>query len=189
MSGYSDDAFRVNLTKGYLLQLSFARFLQSVGVKASVAPYRFRESKDQIEEFKADNDVTTMAGVVEVKGRNRPFTRPADLPFDDFIVMEVDQFDAKITKPSAVVCISRITGCPVWTSVAQRDEWTTKWIRDPERKHTHQYYMAKRENWHPINRLVDILKARQNEAESPKPEPKQTPDHDAPDESPGAHTG
>lgn len=155
----NDALFFEELKQGHAWQTLPATFLSLQGFQVEIPSLKIRSSIVEASNWKNDIDLYVNGIPLEIKSRNEEFTSPESFPFATTFVDTCAGYDAKEKKPFAYIMVSRPTGA----MLALQGNKPTKWIREQRFDRTRRikdwFYLAPKEQLHPMSRIVTALRS------------------------------
>lgn len=160
----NEELFREELEAGHQAAEEVARRIEAAGIPVSVTPLRLRDSIEERYEFADEFDL--LVGErhpckVDVKSRRLAFTGPADYPYPTAFVDTVSGWEAKGSKPVAVVLVSRLSGGLAVIGLSTREHWSIVRRFDHVRRIEDRFYAVPRERLRSFESFTDYLKERE----------------------------
>lgn len=157
--GYSKAHFLSELRIGYQWQLKVGQMLSDLGFTVSIDPLTIAQSEEETREFtKNDKDLLVNGKYLEVKTRSITFTTPDSFPYPTAILETVQGWQAKATKPFAILLVSRPTGRVLVVDGATQPDWTINRDFDSRRKVSFTNYHADKSQLLGLSWLIRRLK-------------------------------
>lgn len=158
----NDGLFKEQLAIGHRWAEHVVSILTAAGLDAEATPMSVRATVEDRGQYAQELDIVVEGIRVECKSRKLRFTdSPSSYPYRTAFLDTVSGWDAKETKPTAVVLVSQLTGaCLVIPVRTSRDSWTTRAIHDRVRNIDERCYECPRELLLPMATFVDWLAKR-----------------------------
>lgn len=164
---HNDSLFRAELARGHCWEAWVCGFLRLRGLPADVPEQRCRPDVTERADYRDGGDLVCGGHTIEVKARRVAFTSPLDFPHREVIVDTANKWKAKNPRPSALICVSELTGAMICIGpheISQSEQWRTVERFDRVRKIHDQFLMLHREKWRPVSALVAWLNSDQGVA-------------------------
>jgi len=141
---WTDRDYRKAFTSGHETNLLVAKEIVTWGIWVKCPSLEFASDSADIARFsKAEKDVETRAGVIEVKGQSREFTGDPDaFPFPSLIVDTVESWVSKETKPFVYVFVSQRTGECLVLPTKSSSAWRVETKFDRLKKRYIDFYVV-----------------------------------------------
>jgi hypothetical protein len=165
----NDELFERELAAGHHYAELVAKRLRDDGLVVEVTPMAWRSTIEERAAFANEFDLrvgTKRPAVIDVKSRRERFTAPGDFPYETAFVDTVSGWNAKATKPLAIIMVSQITEAMAVIPVSTESTWTTREVYDRTRKIRDRFYEVRRERLRPLSDLVEWLRAREADPRS-----------------------
>jgi hypothetical protein len=156
--------FKAELADGHRWAEAVGTRLIRSGLPARVSPMSVRDNVGDIPEYADELD--SVVGdqnpiVIESKSRRLSFTEdPDSYPYETAFVDTCNGWDAKSTKPRAIVLVSQHTTAMLGISVRTRSSWTVTRTFDRVRRIYDDWYLVPKAQLQPFDHLVDWLHTR-----------------------------
>jgi hypothetical protein len=175
----NDEAFQAFLATGREYEDYVCEMLRGNGFYARTHERSYRESIDQIEQYKNQIDVTVFDKDyvdirIEVKSRDYTFTSPLDFPFPDPMVTTVKSWEQcdEEARPQAFACVSQHTGAIIVLNAERtREYWGTVTKPDYKRGFDETSYVCHKKHWRPFSALIKWLEPQCNRFKVGDPDP------------------
>ncbi len=156
--------FSSELREGHRWAEMIGRRLEECGYPVRVTPLKLRDSIAEIPEYEDEFDIVVGEDggpqfVVESKSRRLGFSEdPSSYPYPTAFVDTCSGWDAKVTKPRAIVLVSQLTGAMLVIPVRQsRPRWTVTRTYDRVRGIRDNWYLVPAADLMPMQTLLDWL--------------------------------
>jgi hypothetical protein len=160
----NDDLFRRELAEGHAYANYVADQIRQRGLQVEVTPMEWRNTIEDRHRFSDEFDLTVGSRRrcrVDVKSRRLAFTGPDDYPWPTALVDTVSGWDAKATKPSAIVLVSQETRGLAVIRVSTQGDWVVRRRFDQVRRIEDDFYEVRRDLLASFDELVAWLRQRE----------------------------
>ena len=143
----NDELACSEMRKGWYWQKVIGAYFEAHGLPVVLDPFRFRETRADIPEFRDTPDLLVAGERIEVKSRNLKFWTPATFEYARPLVDTVSSYDAYEEKPLAYVFVSQTTGAWICTPGRRPDavaRWTIEEHYDAVRRIDDMFYTVPR---------------------------------------------
>ena len=150
----NDSLFRAECQKGHAWERWAAKMFYDVGFEVQLVEQKIRNSVEERHPFKSSVDLFVNKMPIEIKSRNESF----DTVIDPIFVTSTHKWSAMEPKPFAVVMIFR-NDLSVWAIPGLMVErLPIQNVHDKVRDVRYKAYVARKNQWRPIERLFDALR-------------------------------
>lgn len=159
----NDELFLRELAVGHRHAELVAAALRQEGLAVTVTPMEIREDVCDRERFSDEFDLLVgqrAPCVIDVKSRDLAFGA-SGYPYPSAFVDTVSGWNAKVTKPMAIVLISQQTREMQVVSVRRQAAWWIESRFDRRRQIDESFYMERADQLRPFAELVAWLRARE----------------------------
>jgi hypothetical protein len=142
---------------GWTFEDYVAEVLRARGLDVEQPPKSWRATVSDRHKYANELDLLVNGLRFSVKSRRVEFTGdPASIPDNrnPLFVDTVRKWDQRTPEPAAVVCISQFTKGIIWTPVADKQYWRTRFRFDNVRGFSQDFLVADRQLWRPLDDLV-----------------------------------